>query len=148
MAKARTLRNFFVEPFAQIRIGAYILSVSLLFIVLITLLIAKAFLAQYEVLLRVEQTAGWEHLLEETFNRGSLELAIVLILYIVVLFTVVIRMTHRIYGPVISISRFLDDMIQGRYEKRCTIRKDDDLKPLVLKLNELAAVLQERHAKK
>lgn len=147
MTKARSLRNFFIEPFAQVRMGAYILSVSLLFIVLITLLVAKAFLAQYEVLLQVDQTAGWEKLLEETFNRGSTELAVVLILYIAVLFTMVVRMTHRVYGPVVSINRFLDQMIQGQYDKRCTVRKDDDLKQLVHKLNELAAVLQQKHGK-
>lgn len=147
MTKARSIKNFFIEPFAQVRMGAYVLTISLLFIVLITLLVAKAFLAQYEVLLQIDQTSAWERLLADTFNRGSTELAVVLMLYIVVLFLVVIRMTHRIYGPLVSINRFVDDLAKGSYEKRCTIRKDDDLQILCAKLNQLATVLQEKHAK-
>ncbi len=146
MVKGRSLKNFIIEPFAQIRLGAYVLFVSLLFILLITSVVSRAFLAQYEIVLQPERSVGWEQGLQDVFNRGSVELAVVLILYVLALFFVVIRMTHRIYGPLVSINRFVEQLTKGEYDKRCTIRKDDDLKQLAHKLNELAAVLQKNQS--
>jgi nitrate/nitrite-specific signal transduction histidine kinase len=65
--------------------------------------------------------------------------------FTVILCTIVFRMTHRIYGPLVSIERFVEQIARGEYQKRVTIRRGDELKRLADKLNVMAEELQKRH---
>jgi signal transduction histidine kinase len=57
-------------------------------------------------------------------------------------------LTHRYYGPLVSIERFVDDMTQGRYGQRVKIRQKDELQRLTDKLNDMASALEKRHGSK
>ncbi len=51
------------------------------------------------------------------------------------------RYTHQIYGPMVSIRRFLDDLIGGRRPPRIQLRSTDQLQDLVERLNRLSEAL-------
>jgi len=58
---------------------------------------------------------------------------------------VVIRRTHKMYGPMVNISRLVEDLKQGKYSSRIQVRQSDDFQLLVNELNELAETLEKRH---
>jgi nitrate/nitrite-specific signal transduction histidine kinase len=68
-----------------------------------------------------------------------------LVTFIVVLFVVVFRSTHKYYGPLVSIERFVDQIAEGDYSKRVVIRRSDELQRLAARLNLMAQKLEERH---
>ena len=49
-----------------------------------------------------------------------------------------VRYTHEIYGPLVSIHRFLDEVLAGKAPSRIQLRETDQLGDLVDKLNNLA----------
>lgn len=58
-----------------------------------------------------------------------------------------IRLSHKIYGPVVAIKRYLETLMGGDYKARLTLRQGDDLLDLRDALNQLAETLEKRHAR-
>jgi len=58
-----------------------------------------------------------------------------------------IRLSHRIYGPVVSIKRHIGQLAGGDYKARLTLRKHDDLLDIRDSLNSLAEALEKRHSR-
>lgn len=50
--------------------------------------------------------------------------------------------SHRIFGPTVPIKRHLDNLINGRYDSRITLRPGDEFKDIADQLNVLAERLQ------
>lgn len=59
-----------------------------------------------------------------------------------------ILFTHRIYGPMVPLKKHIESLKAGNYESRVKLRKHDELLEFEDMLNELAAVLEEKHKKK
>jgi signal transduction histidine kinase len=94
----------------------------------------------------VDPNLQWELVTNDVFYTNAVRVGAILALFIVVMFTVVFRLTHRYYGPVVSIERFVDQLTQGDYQVRCKIREKDELQSLVAKLNVMAESIEKRHA--
>lgn len=58
-----------------------------------------------------------------------------------------IRLSHRIYGPVVAIKRHIGALTEGDYKVRLTLRKHDDLLEIRDSLNQLAEALEQRHSR-
>ncbi len=58
-----------------------------------------------------------------------------------------IRLSNRLYGPLIPLQRHIRNLIEGHYGSRVVLRRNDELTELRDSLNELAAVLEARHPK-
>lgn len=58
-----------------------------------------------------------------------------------------IRLSNRIYGPLVPLQRHIGNLKQGMYSSRVILRRNDELTELRDSLNELAAVLEARHEK-
>lgn len=58
-----------------------------------------------------------------------------------------IRLSHKIYGPMVAIKRYLDALMSGDYKARLNLRQGDDLLELRDALNQLAETLEKRHAR-
>lgn len=58
-----------------------------------------------------------------------------------------IRLSHKIYGPMVAIKRYLDTLMSGDYKARLNLRQGDDLLELRDALNQLAETLEKRHAR-
>ncbi len=81
----------------------------------------------------------------EVFYQNAFWLAGVYILYAILLLVLVFKLTHRYYGPLVAVKRFLNILIEGEYSSRISLRKNDELKDIAAKLNELAQALEEKH---
>lgn len=56
--------------------------------------------------------------------------------------------THRIVGPLYRFDRFLRDVLAGREQRPCGIRRHDELRELCTLLNEVTAEQRERNGRR
>ena len=146
----RSLRSTVIEPFKQIKFGLYVIGISIAFVGVCAFMFVLAFNQQYNHVMGifhvVDPNLQWELVTNDVFYTNAVRVGAILALFIVVMFTVVFRLTHRYYGPVVSIERFVDQLTQGDYQVRCKIREKDELQSLVAKLNVMAESIEKRHA--
>ncbi len=147
--KKRSFKYFLIEPFKQIKLGLYVIIISLGFTCLAGLMIFQALQEQYqqvmEIFTVVDPSKQWSLLLNNVFLSNIVKLGLLFGGYLVLLFGVIISKTHKVYGPLVGVERFLDYMVQGNYWARVKVRKGDDLKNLAVKLNMLAENLQAQY---
>lgn len=149
--KDRNIRSLLIEPFKQIKFGIYMIAISFVFLSISSVLFVNSFIEQYAHVMEIFQIINpdkqWDMVLNDVFYKNALRLVLFFIAYFCVIFYIVFKLTHRYYGPLISIQRFLDRLIKGEYDSRVSIRSKDELQDLVAKLNTLAETLQNRHKK-
>ena len=142
----RNIRSTLIEPFSQIKLGVYVIGISLTFLIMAGSLIFYAFYKQYEHVMEIFQVVDpalkWELVVNDVFYSNAIMLAALCVVYVSILFFVVFKMTHKIYGPLVSIERFVRDVKQLKLG-RVIIRKGDELQRLVNELNEMAESLEE-----
>jgi len=147
----RTLRSLLVEPFKQIKFGLYVIGISVAFVVACAAMFVVAFREQYAHVMSifnvVDPSRQWDVVTNEVFRTNAIRIGVMFIGYLVILFGVVFRLTHRYYGPLVSIERFVNQLTEGKYDKRAVIRNKDELQRLVNRLNRLAENLERRHGK-
>ena len=145
----RNIKSILIEPFKQIKFGFYVIGVSVTFVLICGGMYVYAFMRQYEQVMNifkiVEPSLQYEMLTNEVFIENGIKIGILFIGYIVVLFAIIFRLTHRYYGPLISVERFVEEITAGKYEKRAKIREKDELQRLVSRLNNMADALEKRH---
>ncbi len=145
----RNLRSLVIEPFKQVKFGLYVIGISVAFVVVTAMMFVAAFTDQYQHVMDifnvVDPSLKWELVTNDIFYTNAVRIGFIFGLYIVTLFTVVFRLTHRYYGPLVSIERFLDQFAEGHYHLRAKIRDKDELHDLVAKLNHVAEELERRH---
>jgi nitrate/nitrite-specific signal transduction histidine kinase len=108
-----------------------------------------AFTEQYQHVMAIFNVINpdlkWEIVTNDVFNVHATRIGILFVAYISVLFLMVFRLTHRYYGPLVSINRFVREVSAGDYTVRAKIRNKDELHDLVTSLNSMAEELQARH---
>ena len=148
-AYKRNLKSTLIEPFKQIKFGLYIFGISIAFVSVCAYLFVNAFHEQYEHVMGlfnvVDPNLRWDLVLNDVFKTNAIRVGILLTGYIAVLFGIIFRLTHRYYGPLISINRFVEQIGAGDYTKRVKIRERDELHDLVEQLNAMADTLEKRH---
>ncbi len=147
--KGRTLSTTLIEPFKQIKMGLYVLAISVLFVILTSALFVRAFSEQYQHVMGifnvVDPNLKWELIMNPVFFSNAKILAVLFIAYVLILFGLVFWLTHKYYGPLVSVERFVDKISKGEYHSRVSIRQRDELQRLVTKLNSMAEKLEARH---
>ena len=145
----RNLKQLLIEPFKQIKFGVYVLGLTSIFLGLLAVLFVSSFYEQYSQVMEIFQVVGVDEkrelITDRVFRENLAKLFVLIGLYIGSLFFLIFKLTHRYYGPLVSIERFIKAMSLGNYEERVAIRKKDELSALVNKLNVMAAKLEERH---
>ncbi len=145
----RNWRSTVIEPFKQLRLGLYAIGISVVFVLISAGLFVLAFYEQYQNVMDIfgvtDPNVRWEIVVDDVFKRNAWRLGLVFLVYLATLCTVVFFMTHKVYGPLVSIERFVDQIQKGDYHRRARIREKDDLQRLVAKLNAMAEKLEERH---
>jgi HAMP domain-containing protein len=144
----RTWATILIEPFKQIKMGLYVLAVCIGFVLLAGALFVAGFWEQYKHVMTifnvVDPNLQWELVTNRVFYINTIRMAVLFASFIGLLMAVVFRMTHRIYGPLVSIERFVEQIADGQYDKRVKIRNKDELKRLVSKLNNMAERIEAR----
>ncbi len=128
-----------VEPYFQIKLGLMFVIVNLIFSAAIAgvtyWVLSDIFIAikTYFTLTGNDASLTMGKLSTPLIFIGSIILA-----FIGVTFYIAVHYTHKIYGPLVSINRFVDEMVDGKPPRRLTLREGDELTELVTKLNVLA----------
>ncbi|MDD9951247.1 MAG: hypothetical protein OXT67_06735 [Zetaproteobacteria bacterium] len=125
-----------IEPYAQLRFGLVFLMVNLLFSVILlsvfTYYLWDVYVAltSYFTLTNRELVITWQK-----FQTPFFTSLFVLVIFIVTSLVVSARYTHQIYGPLVSINRFVDQLIAGKVPEKIRLREGDQLGSLVDRLN-------------
>ncbi|NRA66607.1 MAG: hypothetical protein HRU19_19115 [Pseudobacteriovorax sp.] len=145
----RNLSAVMIEPFKQLKLGVYVIAVSLTFVILTALVFLNAFFEQYQHVMEVFQVIDpknqWAMVTNDVFFKNAIRLGVLLVSFIAVIFSVVFHVTHKYYGPLVSINRFIEGVSKGDCSQRVVIRKGDELQELAENLNKMAEGLQKRH---
>lgn len=141
MAKGRRrgFASWFVEPYKQVRLGLMFLLVNGVFAAVFVSVFGYYVLEMYEVMVTYFKLSGQES--ATTLDKFLVPLAIGTSIIVIFIFTTIlvsVRYTHEIYGPLVSIHRFLDDLLAGRTPNPIHLRESDQLQDLANKLNNLS----------
>jgi hypothetical protein len=133
------VRSKLVEPYFQIKLGLMFIIVNLLFSVLFAGVVWWVLSDVFESLKTYFELTGGD----ATLTLGKLSTPLILVgvlvlAFVATTFYVAVHYTHKIYGPLVSINRFIDEMVEGRSPSKLALRDGDELQDLVLKLNVLA----------
>lgn len=145
----RNLSSLVIEPFKQIKLGLYVMGIAVAFVGICAFMFITAFTEQYQHVMGifnvVDPNLKWELVTNDVFYTNAIRIGVLFVAFISTLFFVVFRITHRYYGPLVSIERFVDQFSRGEYHRRCKIREKDELHSLVTKLNAMAEAIERRH---
>lgn len=141
MAKGRRrgFQSWFVEPYKQVRLGLMFLLVNFCFSVLIIGVFGYYVFDMYDAVSTYFKLSGDENAV--AMQKFGVPMAIgsgLIVLFVLTTILVSVRYTHEIYGPLVSIHRYLDDILNGRTPAPIQLRESDQLQDLANKLNSVA----------
>ena len=139
MVKSTRRDSILIEPYKQLRFGVMFLCTNLVFSSIVMILFGYYLWDVYSAVSIYFQ-------LDEQQSRVTLgKLAEpawigcgVLFLFILTTLIMSARYTHQIYGPMVSIRRFLDELIAGEVPQQIQLRASDQLQDLADRLNLMA----------
>lgn len=141
----RGFRSLFVEPYRQIKLGLMFVVVNFVFSILIFGVFGYYFFDVYQTLMTYfHLSPGQGTQILEKLSIPLFVAAGLMVLFIVITIFVSVMYTHAIYGPLVSIHRFLDDLLSGSSMGSLSLRESDQLKDLAMKLNKLAERMGEQ----
>jgi len=147
--KSRSIKNFLIDPTPQLQLTARLVFIGAVGLACILIVMASGFVTQSTLMSDAIDVSNPNMEVLENVNRIFVEhlatAGIVSIIFIVVMMTAIIVYTHRIYGAIFNIRKFVGDLSAGAYDSRCKLRKGDDLQELANDLNLLAAKLEAQH---
>ena len=127
-----------VEPYRQVRLGLVFLLVNLIFSFIILGVFGFYVWDIYQTMGDYFNITGDQgELIMRKFRLPIVVGVVVMICFITTTLVTSIRYTHAIYGPLVSIHRFLDSLIEGENVGPLVIRKSDQLHDLAAKLNSI-----------
>lgn len=141
MLFAKTRREgILVEPYKQLRFGITFLIINLFFSFLLLAIFGYFIWDIYATISIYFQLDGAQNLMTLGKLIKPVLLGSVLVgFFIATTLVMSAKYTHQIYGPLVSIRRFLDELSEGRTPSPIALRSSDQLQDLATKLNQLAA---------
>ena len=136
--RRRGFKSWFVEPYRQVKLGLIFLLLNFLFAGL-TIGIFGFYVWDISQSLAVyfklssDQSAEIMQKFQMPIFAGSL----LMMIFVAVSILVSVRYTYQIYGPLVSIHRFLDEYLQGGTVSPLILRESDQLQELADKLNQM-----------
>jgi hypothetical protein len=133
------VRSKLVEPYFQIKLGLMFIVVNVIFSVLIGGVVYWVLSDVFAALKTYFQLTGGDASL--TIGKLSNPMMIIgsmVMMFVGTTFYVAVHYTHKIYGPLVSINRFVDELLEERIPSKLLLRDGDELQDLAIKLNELA----------
>lgn len=147
MNESRTKRRsgiqaLLVDPYKQVKLGIIFLLVNLSFSLAIGAVFGYYIWDIYNAMIVYFKLTDQESMI--TLSKFAWPLAVgafLLILFVCSTLYISIRYTHKFYGPLVSIHRFLDEVNKGIKPQPIILRDGDELQELAKKLN--SAYLQD-----
>lgn len=146
--RRRGFVSWFVEPYRQVKLGLMFLGLNLVFSALIFLVFGYYLWDVYQTMAVYFSFTDQQSLeVMSKFRVPALIGAGLLFVFISLSIMLSVRYTYRIYGPLVSIHRFLDDILAGQKVGQLTLRESDQLKELAEKLNQLADQVEQANSR-
>ncbi|GEM_PF-742999 len=134
--RRRGFKSWFVEPYLQVKLGLMFLLLNLVFAGLTFGVFGFYIWDIYQTMqVYFQLTSDQSSEIMSKFQTPILVGAVLILVFVATSILVAVRYTHRIYGPLVSIHRFLDDYIQGQKATPLVLRESDQLQELAEKLN-------------
>lgn len=141
----RKVRNFLLKPSFQLRYGFYFLGIGAFCGLSIHWLIYRDIrdaVVDYYLTKSDKNIIEW---LDPTIVSLSHTHLVFMLIFTLVCFAFGIYITHRVVGPVVAIKRQIENLRQGNYKVRVSLRAGDELKEIAEQLNMLAEELQDKN---
>jgi nicotinamide riboside transporter PnuC len=132
------VKSMLVEPYVQVKLGLIFIIINLVFSILIFSVAGWYVWDVFNAISTYFQLSGQQSSLAFAKLQTPLTIIAILVLgFIATTLYFAVSYTHKFYGPMISINRFLDDVLEGRKPKLLALREGDQLQDLAIKLNQL-----------
>ena len=136
--RRRGFVSWFVEPYRQVKLGLIFVLLNLTFSLIFFCVVGYFFLDVYGSLISYfNLTADQGGQVAEKLKLPMYICFMVIASFWVSTILASAKYTHQIYGPLVSIERFLDDLIAARPFSPVEVRDGDQLKQLAAKLNKV-----------
>lgn len=142
----RTVQGMFIRPRQQVKYAMLFVGGAMLSVVALLGFLVVSFnhaLARYND--KFHGTADVGLTIGDSFTISFLIIILIAVLIGILSIYMGIKLSHRIYGPMIPLNRHIEKLIEGDYKSRVRLRKGDELTELSEALNRLATALEERH---
>ncbi len=137
--RRRGFKSWFVEPYRQVKLGLIFLLVNLVFSALIFSIFGYYVWEMYQTVSAYFQLSDPQStVLATKFTAPIIGGGLLIALFIATTIMLSVRYTYQIYGPLVSIHRFLDELLSGTMPDSLQLRESDQLKELAERLNSLA----------
>ena len=138
MVKVKATRRgvILIEPYKQLRFGLMFLVINLVFSLLVFSVFGYYLWDIYEsisVYFQLDKNQSFITL--SKIGKPAIIGIVLIVFFIATTLFMSARYTHQIYGPMVSILRFLDDLLEGKKPAPIKLRSSDQLQDLVSKLN-------------
>lgn len=134
--RRRGFRSWFVEPYKQIKIGLIFLILNLIFGIIIFGVYGYYIYDIYSIVSSYFQLNADQSYTALSKYTYPLVVGLILIcVFIITTILVSVKCTHNIYGPLVSINRCLDQLIEGQPSEPLQLRPSDELQDIAKKLN-------------
>jgi len=141
--RRRGVGSYLVEPYKQIQIGLVFVLLNLVFSALIFGIFGYYVFDMYASVAEYFQLSGTaESEVWAKFQTPIFVGLILMIAFIVVTLWVSITYTHRLYGPLVSVNRYLDDLADGKNVGPLKLRRKDELDGMADRLNRVVSKLR------
>ncbi len=140
----RKLKNMLVIPELQLKLFGYFAVSGVVFFVGI-IFIAFQKLVEVQSLMNESPTMGFEVQMQvNTLMNQAVQFTLGgFALYIVLTSIFALILSHRIAGPVVGISAYIEELKKGNYDYSRSLRPRDELKQVMSALQELAVTLKD-----
>lgn len=130
-----------IEPYKQLRFGIMFLLLNLIFASLMLCVFGYFLLDIFVAITEYFKLDPNQQM--TTASKFMRPISIGIVLFVMFIFSTLylsVHYTHQIYGPLVSIRRFLDDILSGKKPVPIKLRAKDQLHDLVDRLNLLTDV--------
>ncbi|NJL25965.1 MAG: hypothetical protein HC902_12900 [Calothrix sp. SM1_5_4] len=137
----RKLGNFFKSSKLSQGYHLHILSGGMVFIAILVIYAAKI-LTEVNVRVGMLPEPHIAAELQDNLMTVGLLFIVSFMIFVVCTTFYLIVIGHRVGGPVVAICSYIEELKKGNFSTRRALRKNDELIPIMTKLQELAAILE------
>lgn len=141
----RSKLGVLIDPQHQLRFSFYLIGggVTALMLICLYLLINLERTIQ-DILTRGQVETVVSEALIDQVGQAELQVTVVSLLLMALAIAIGVKLSHRIYGPIVQIRKHVQRLKDGDYSSRIHLRDHDHFNELAEELNELAQSLQQQ----
>ena len=139
----RSIRNYALQPYLQVKLGLYTIFLSLMFSLAVMLILYSNLGGLTDVVMQLTGVPDEvNELMAEYIAPAKLQIVLVSLFYIVINICVTVLYTHKLVGPTIAFRRHLQMIADGKLQYRTVLRSGDAFTELAEDLNRLSSQLE------